>query len=299
MKIRPFIDRRNSIAQLFVVLLCVGILAVLVATWTQAQSSPNGRAPIDVVVLEDGTKEHVLINDGRDRMPGTDDDQYWVLRVPADFYSASFEDLIRERQGREPHPDFIYNRDLAISVPYSVQQDGELKSDLASSKTVTIVLSFEYRDYDVEGWSARGSFLSHFENTIADYCWVISEISPGVMELRDLTTEELQDRVSDGSITQIEGNVYRGCRPISENGDGFSVFVDGAPVGWMSCFKAEVEPPSPECDLNAWMYPRLVVSMDFPNEDRGIAPNMYSYVQDVIRRFTDLSRSQNIEFREE
>ena len=299
MKIRPFIDRRNSIAQLFVVLLCVGILAVLVATWTQAQSSPNGRAPIDVVVLEDGTKEHVLINDGQDRLPGTADDQYWVLRVPADVYSASFEDVIRERQLKEPHPNFIYNRDLTILLPYEVDQSNNLSIELNSAEITAIGVAFEYRDYEVEGWSAPRSFLSHFQNTIADYCGVISEVSPGVIELRDLTTAELQDRVSNGSITQIEGNVYRGCRPVSENRDGFSVFVDGAPVGWMSCFKAEADHISRECTFAAWMRPKLIVRMTFSNKESMRAPQMYRFVQETLRDFTDLDQSQNISFQQE
>ena len=48
----------------------------------------------DPIVYEDGTKEYRLINSGKDRIRGNEDDQHWVTRFPKDMYVKSLEENI-------------------------------------------------------------------------------------------------------------------------------------------------------------------------------------------------------------
>ena len=252
----------------------------------------------DPVVYEDGSTEYRLINAGKDRIRGNEDDQHWVLRFPKGLYVKSLEEDIVRLNKKPPGPQFLYNRDIrfVVTLPdftYLTDSYSRSRSDLLKVHWTGEEVKYgmgTYQEHD-SSFSSRHDAYTNFD------CRKDEEVIPGLFKLRDPTDAEIQAmRDKYGPREYFYDDVCGVTDPMFTH---YSVYdTSGRPIGRGDCYPLKKLDESygekGQCTFRFWQPQSREISYSFRKQYLPQIHDIHAGVVDLISAATDEQKSINM-----
>lgn len=251
----------------------------------------------DPVVYEDGSTEYRLINAGKDRIRGNEDDQHWVMRFPKGLYVNALEET-PGLKGRKLNPAFQYNRDITIIV--TLPDFGFVEQPFGGPRNDQLDVHWtgEEVKYGTGVYQKAGSSFSSHHDAYTNFdCRKDKEIFSGLYKLRDPTDAEIQAmRDKYGPREYFYDDVCGVTDPMFTH---YSVYdTSGRPIGRGDCYPLKKLDESygekGQCTFRFWQPQSREISYSFRKQYLPQIHDIHAGVVDLISAATDEQKSINM-----
>ena len=291
------------------IFLSAGVFVALGAMFMTTRTLADDPRPeaIDTVVHPDGSKEHTLINAGRDNIRGNEDDMHWVLRIPEEIYSISYEDFKRKTNNGKLSPKFTFNRDLSIEFDTDVDNLGAVNISGPEEDTLGdfyMRITSTLKPYS--GVITRGTmeqkavenYQLSLDRHINWFCRKQTEVHPGVFLLRDPMEQEYLEMQEALSAEGDEKIYRRGCSRVKGERSQYGLYLTpDFPIGKGSCGSRSGTDSQPQsCMFSIWVEPGVVIVMRFKDDELENFIPIYWEMTKFFADHTVFEKSKNVNF---